>query len=135
MGILIDTSVLIAAERGTYDIFTLFHAHQDETIGIAAITASELLVGVHRLNPLTRARRSAYVEETLSRLVVVNFDLGIARLHAQLVADLMTQGLAAGVHDLQIGATALARDDRVATLDQRSFPLFKGLQLVDLHVS
>jgi tRNA(fMet)-specific endonuclease VapC len=45
---LIDTSVFIAAERGQLDLDTIITAHQGEPVALAAITASELLHGVHR---------------------------------------------------------------------------------------
>jgi predicted nucleic acid-binding protein len=38
----------------------------DEEAGIAAITASELLHGVHRATPEHRARREAFVEAVLT---------------------------------------------------------------------
>jgi hypothetical protein len=38
----------------------------DEEVGIAAITASELLHGVHRATPEHRTRREAFVEAVLA---------------------------------------------------------------------
>ena len=54
MGALIDTSVLIAAERGLLDLEALLNSHAKESIAISAITASELLHGVHRLKSAVR---------------------------------------------------------------------------------
>jgi len=48
VGTLIDSSVLIAAERRTLDLDAAMVGHADEPVAIAAITASELLHGVHR---------------------------------------------------------------------------------------
>lgn len=47
MGAVIDSSVLIAAERGKLDLPRVLADHGDEPIAISAITASELLHGVH----------------------------------------------------------------------------------------
>lgn len=47
MGAVIDSSVLIAAERGKLDLLRVLADHGDEPIAISAITASELLHGVH----------------------------------------------------------------------------------------
>jgi tRNA(fMet)-specific endonuclease VapC len=132
MGILIDTSVLIATERGRFDLVRLFAAHPDEPFAIAAITASELLVGVHRSTGVKRDHRAAFVEAALARFFVVHFDLSVARVHAELSAKLTSAGLAVGLHDLQIAATSVARADRIATLDQRSFPHIPGVQLLPL---
>lgn len=48
MGTLIDSSLLIAAERRALDLGAALDRYADEPVGIAAITASELLHGVHR---------------------------------------------------------------------------------------
>ena len=45
---LIDSSVLIAWERDQLDIETQLASHADDEVAISAITASELLHGVHR---------------------------------------------------------------------------------------
>jgi tRNA(fMet)-specific endonuclease VapC len=48
MGLILDSSILIAAERGRFDLPALFQSRPDEAFFIAAITASELLHGVQR---------------------------------------------------------------------------------------
>jgi predicted nucleic acid-binding protein len=129
---LIDASVLIAAERGGLDWDRVVAAHATEEIALAAITASELLHGVHRApSAKTRTRRSAFVEQLLARLPVIPFDLLAARVHARVWAELAVKGMAVGAHDLLIGATALATGGRVATRDLRSFPRIPGLDVVE----
>ncbi len=131
MGTLIDTSVFIAAERGLLDVAGLAGEDEGEQLGMAAITASELLHGVHRVKTAvgrTRAERS--VERTLSLFPIVSFDLDIARVHARLAAELSAAGTAVGAHDLIIAATAVWLDYRVATRDLRSFPKIRGLNVV-----
>lgn len=131
MGTLIDTSVLIAAERGTIDANGLANEDDDEPIAIAAITASELLHGVHRLkSAVARTRAEQTVNRWLDVLSVVDFDLDIARIHAQLGAELGMKGTTIGAHDLIIASTAVWLDYRVATRDVRSFPKIRGLRLV-----
>jgi predicted nucleic acid-binding protein len=130
MGILIDSSVLIAAERGLLDLDPLLAERGGEDVAIAAITASELLHGVHRLKGARRARSEALVERVLDRLPVVDFDLAAARVHATLSADLRAKGTPVGAHDLLIAATAVLLDHAVATRDLRSFPRIKGLKVL-----
>jgi tRNA(fMet)-specific endonuclease VapC len=128
MGTLIDSSVLIAAERGKLDLERVLREHAGERVAIAAITASELLHGVHRAaKPGQRARREAFVEHLLARLPVVAFDGVTARVHAVAWAELAAKGTNIGAHDLLIGATALALGWKVATRDARSFPKIPGL--------
>ncbi len=48
MGIIIDTSVLIEAEKGRFDTDSLVKGREEELFGLSVISASELLHGVHR---------------------------------------------------------------------------------------
>ena len=130
MGILIDTSVLVAAERGQLDLEPLLGRHGGEEVAMASITASELLHGVHRLRGASRARSEVLVERLIDRLPVVVFDLAAARVHAALSAELRSRGTAVGAHDLLIAATAVLLDYAVATRDLRSFPRIKGLKIL-----
>lgn len=131
MGALIDSSVLIAAERGKLDLEQVLRDHGDEPVAIAMITASELLHGVHRaVEPSQRARREAFVERLLGHLSLIPFDLVVARVHARLSAELAAKGSPVGAHDLLIAATALAVGYDVATRDERSFPRIPGLTVL-----
>ena len=130
MGTLIDTSVLIAVERGDLDLARV-RADDDEELAIAAITASELLHGVHRLRgAIARTRAERFVEHLLDVIPVVPFDLDVARIHARIDAELSAAGTAVGDADLMIAATAVWLDYRIATRDLRSFPKVKGLTVV-----
>ena len=129
MGSLIDTSVLIAAERGLLDLDHVLETAPDESLAIAAITASELLHGVHRLSGVKRVRAERFVEAILLTLPVVPFDLDAARVHAVLSAELAQKGTPVGAHDLLIAATAVSLGYGVATRDLRSFPKIRGLDL------
>lgn len=131
MAALIDSSVLIAIERQQLDLNTLLAEHADEEVAIAAIPASELLHGVHRARiAKQRSHREAFVEQILSRVAVIPFDLMAARVHARLWAQLAAQGVTVGAHDLLIAATALAHTFAVATRDERSFPRIPGLSIL-----
>ena len=130
MGILIDTSVLIAAERRQLDLEPLLGKLGGEEVAIASITASELLHGVHRLRGASRARSEVLVERLIGRLPVISFDLAAARVHAALSAELRARGTPVGAHDLLIAATAVLLDYAVATRDLRSFPRIKGLRIL-----
>ena len=128
MATLIDSSVLIAIERQRLGLDTVLAEHGEEAAAIAAITASELLHGVHRAKTTKqRVHREAFVEQVLTNVAVVPFDLVVARVHARLWADLAAKGVSVGTHDLLIAATALATGSTVATRDDRSFPRIPGL--------
>jgi tRNA(fMet)-specific endonuclease VapC len=130
MAALIDSSVLIAAERGALALDAFAARYAEEDIAISAVTASELLHGAHRARtPAQRHRRQAFVEALLAQLPVIAFDLTVARVHASLWADLAKRGVAVGERDLMIGATAIARDCTLATRDERSFSKIPGLSV------
>ena len=131
MGALIDSSVLIASQRGDLDLETKLVDYTETDLAVAAITASELLHGVHRADDeARRSLREAWVEGLLSRMPVIPFDLLAARAHARLSARSRSKGLTVGAHDLLIAATALARGLEVITRDERSFPHIPGLEVV-----
>jgi tRNA(fMet)-specific endonuclease VapC len=130
MAALIDSSVLIAAERGALDLNNLLARYAEEDVAISAITASELLHGVHRAKTAAqRHRRQAFVEGLLAQLPVIAFDLMVARVHASLWASLAKRGSVVGERDLMIGATAVATDYSIATRDERSFPKIPGIRV------
>lgn len=131
MGTVIDSSVLIAAERQSLDYEPLLSSAGDDMIVVSAVTASELLHGVHRMKPgVKRARVETLVEGLLARVPIVPFDLAVARVHAMLSADLRAKGTQVGAHDVIIASTAVMLGYRVATRDARSFPRIKGLDVV-----
>ena len=130
MATLIDSSILIAAERGDLDLGAFRSRFGAEEVAISAVTASELLHGVHRARtPDQRHRRQAFVEGLLAQLPVLAFDLTVARVHASLWAELARQGAAVGERDLMIAATGIARNYSVATRDERSFAKVPGLKV------
>ena len=130
MGILIDSSVFIAAERGRLTLAKHLHAQEREPVALSAISASELLHGVHRAStPQFRIQRERFVEAILNRLPVVEFGLETARVHAGLWAEVLARGEPVGAHDLLIGATALAIDYQIATVNARDFQRIPGLRV------
>src|SRR5918995_182983 len=112
----VDTSAVIALARRGLRPGDDFGQYIGREVTIASITASELLVGVHRTNSAARRQqREQFVEWVFNELPILSFDLHVARVHAQLAADLAALGQPLGEHDLIIAATALAHDREVIT--------------------
>jgi tRNA(fMet)-specific endonuclease VapC len=131
LALLIDASVFIALERRAEDLSSLLERAGDESAAVAAITASELLHGVHRADgAVRRGRREAFVETILATLPVLPFTLDIARVHARLWADLQATGEMIGAHDLEVAATALTHELTVVSADRRHFGRIEGLELI-----
>lgn len=134
MALLIDTSVLVDAERREEGYEQVLPGdEQDQEHSISVITVSELLHGVHRAAGETRrAMRRAVVEGMLAKLEPVTITAEVARIHAETWAELETAGEIIGVHDLWIAATALAHGLRVATTNAREFERVPGLSVLAL---
>ena len=73
MGVILDSSILIAAERQRFDLAGFLSAHPDELFFITVITASELLHGC------ARARRARFVGDVLNDYSVLPLNLAEAR--------------------------------------------------------
>lgn len=132
MGLILDTSVLIADERGKFDMAGFLQAFPSPQMLITAITASELLHGVERAqDPARRARRQHEAEQVFASFLVQPFDLPRARIHARIWAELEMRGQRIGAHDLQIAAAALAGGHDLATLNVNEFQRVPGLNVID----
>jgi tRNA(fMet)-specific endonuclease VapC len=130
VGIVIDSSLFIASERGKFNLDGFLAAHPTDLLFIAAITASELLHGCARAKEaMVRERRVRFVESVLQNYVVLPFALAEAREHAKHWAELEGRGQIIGERDLHIAATATANGHTVATLNRREFERVPGLIL------
>lgn len=130
MGIILDTSVLIEAERGRLNVEDLIDERENEHFGLSVITVSELLHGVHRADSRKRRlKRFAYVEKVIELFPVYPFDLGAARIYAEIWANLLGKGFQVGAHDLLMASTALSLGFSVATFNKRHFDRIEGLDV------
>lgn len=115
MAVLIDTSVLVAAERGM--VLLDEELTGGESYAVSVVTAAELLHGVHRATHAHLPARSAFVEGLLSSLQTVPIDIAVARAYASASAALAASGVAVDANDLWIAATAIAHGFSVLALD------------------
>ncbi|MDE1465918.1 type II toxin-antitoxin system VapC family toxin [Spartinivicinus poritis] len=133
MGLIIDTNVFIDAENGRLDLSILsgLSAHGDAFI--AAVTVSELLVGVHMAKTADiRIRRSAFVEGIIKHIPIMEFSMSVARTYGELYSHFLKprNKSAKNVHDLQIAATAIAHGFAVLTSNVEDFEKVPGLKVV-----
>jgi len=130
VAVLIDTGLLVDLERGVGNP-GVEGAIGEEDRAISVITVSELLQGVHRASGAQRARRSAFVEHLLAGMRALEITEQIARVHADIWAQLAAKGEVISSHDLWIAATALARGMGLATGNTRELNRVPGLRLID----
>jgi tRNA(fMet)-specific endonuclease VapC len=129
VAVLIDTDLLVDQERGVRSA-SIEQLLGDEDRAISVITVSELLHGVHRASGDIRARRSAFVEHLLAGLRAIPITEPVARVHAEIWAQLTDRGQVIGAHDLWIAATAVAHGLGVATRNAGEFERVPGLRLI-----
>ena len=130
MALLIDSSLFIAVERSGQTPESLLERLGDESVALSAMTASELLHGVHRADgAVRRGRRERFVERILFTVPILPFTLEVARTHSRIWADLQWRGEIIGAHDLVIAATALTHDMTVLTKDRRHFGRIEALKV------
>jgi tRNA(fMet)-specific endonuclease VapC len=145
MGTVLDTTVFIALERNMRGRPAAEGAMaaavqclesqlgEAEEVAIAAITASELLHGVHTASDEHRGRREAFVEAVIAAFPTLAFDLLAARVHARLWAGLASSGIEVGAHNRLVAATAMSAGWRVGTTNLRHFSRIPGLEVTSLQ--
>lgn len=137
MGLIFDTSILIASERrgefidGILLKISTFRAETE--VGISAITVAELTHGIYRAKTdLQRDRRRIFAKGSFQALFVHPFSFDIAELAGKIEGELASQGTPIAFEDLAIGATALHLGFDVATYNVKHFKLIPGLKIVTL---
>jgi predicted nucleic acid-binding protein len=135
MGLILDSSVLIAAERGGESVRAILKRIQatlgETEAGLSTVTVVELTHGIYRTkNDTHRERRRAFAEELCRDLVVHPVTLDIARLAGKVEGEQAARGVSIAFEDLLIGATALHLGYAVATLNVRHFRLIPELSVI-----
>ncbi len=137
MGIILDSSILIAAERGGEGVRQILKrvrvAHGETEAGLSAVTIVELTHGIYRAkNDADRERRRLFTDELCRDVVVHPVTLEVAQLAGKIEGEQASHGVSIAFEDLLIGATALHLAYVVATLNVRHFRLIPGLSVVQL---
>lgn len=125
--LILDSAVLIATERTGKQLNRLIA--DDDDVAIAAISAAELLAGVHLADDAHHDKRAAFVRSVLDTIPIEDYDLSVARAHAELLAYVRRAGRPRGTHDLIIAATAVATDRIVVSPDHAAFVDLPGVSV------
>ncbi|MBV9406024.1 MAG: PIN domain-containing protein [Acidobacteriaceae bacterium] len=135
MGLILDTSVVIAGERRGRTVRQILEqlqaAHGEIEMGLSVVTVVELVHGIQRAqDEQHRARRSAFVDELIRDVPVHPVTIEIARRAGRIEGERAAQGIAVPFEDLLIAATALHLGFAVATSNVRHFKVIAGLAVV-----
>jgi len=137
VGIVLDSSVIIAAERRGHtvrEILEQVKAVQGEIeVGLSVVTIAELVHGAYRTKTQAQQqRRLEFIERLSSDVPVHPVTLEIAKLAGKLEGEQAARGVSISFEDLLIGTTALYLGYSVATLNSRHFQLIPGLSVVQV---
>ena len=120
--LLLDTTTLIAYERGSFDITGL----DDDDVAIAAVTVAEFRTGIELADSAERAAaRACTLDAILSAVTVLDYTEHTAAEHARLLAHVRRTGVRRGAHDLIIAAHAAQTGRALMSLDAKA--KFAGL--------
>jgi len=135
MGLILDSSVLISAERqgkNARQVLTAMSEHLGEVeVGISVVTLIELAHGAARADtPERRSHRQKFIQELLTAMPVYPVTPSIALRTGQLDGENQARGLRIPLADLLIGVTALELGYSVHTANLRHFNRVPGLSIV-----
>jgi tRNA(fMet)-specific endonuclease VapC len=135
MGLILDSRVIIAAERGGEPVAQLIErivrATGDQDAALSSVGLTELVHGIYRA-PATerRLRRETFMNDLLASLTVHPFTKETALLAGKINGEQQSRGVIIPFADLLIGATALALGYSVLTVNVRHFERIPGLSIL-----
>jgi predicted nucleic acid-binding protein len=137
MGLVLDSGVLIAAERDAKPVSellaTLEQEHGETEIVLSSITVIELEHGFHRANTAELARkRREYLDTVFAAIPVEPFTMEMAQTAAKIDAEGKQTGRVIPFPDLLIGCAALHFGYAVGTRNLRHFRMIPGLSVIEL---
>jgi tRNA(fMet)-specific endonuclease VapC len=137
MGLILDSSVVVAAERKGLSAAELLYSIRaiigPETIALSTISVMELEHGIWRARDAAQAeRRRRFLEDVFAAVPAYPLTFDIARRAGRIDGESRRNGITIPFQDLVIGVTALGFDYAVATGNIRHFQLIPGLTVVQL---
>ena len=137
MGLILDTSVLVQAERSVALVrevaAELAAKYSDPVLAISVITVAEFTHGIYRApSPARALKRRNFLDQITSQLMVHDLTVEIASLTGRIEGEQAAKGIAIAFQDLVIGATALHLDYSVLTSNTRHFSLIPNLTILPI---
>lgn len=137
MGLILDSSVLIGAERqgknARQALTSIAQKIADTDVGISVVTLMELAHGAVRAETAERkSKREEFIHELLTAMPVYPVSVSIALRAGQLDGESQARGLKIPLPDLLIGVTALELGHSVGTANLRHLKQIPGLTVLEL---
>lgn len=137
MGLILDSSVVIAAERRGESVERLIEhvvsVAGDQEAALSAVGLTELVHGLYRAKTSAiQLQRQSFLDELLTDLTVYPYTKETAMLAGKLDGEQRSKGVVIPFSDLLIGATALSLGFSVLTANLRHFQKIPGLSVMQL---
>ncbi len=135
MGLILDSSVLIDAERRRDNVEKLIErivsAAGDQDAALSAMGVTEIAHAIYRAQSQEiRLRRQAFIDDILRAFAVYPYTTATALLAARIDGEQQAQGVKIPLPDLLVGVTALELGFSVLTINVRHFRLIPGLNVI-----
>jgi predicted nucleic acid-binding protein len=135
MGILLDSSVVIGAQRAKQTpaalIETIVAGIGNHELSLSSIGYTELVHGHYRSKTdLQRQASRNFLDALILRLPVHPYTVQTAELVGRLDAERAEAGLTIPLIDLMIGATALSLNFSILTVNLRHFRMIPNLTVI-----
>jgi predicted nucleic acid-binding protein len=135
MGLILDSSVLITAERQGRNVrqmlATIARTAGETEIALSVVTLIELAHGAARADTADRkAKREQFIQELVIAVPIHPVTVPIALRAGQIDGENQARGVRLPLADLLIGLTAMELGYSVATGNLRHFQRIPGLSVV-----
>lgn len=137
MGLILDSSVLVAAERQGQNARQMLAAVArkigETEIALSVVTLMELAHGAARADtPVRKAKRLQFIQELGTAMPIHPVTVSVALRAGQIDGENQARGTRLPLSDLLIGVTALELGYSIATANVRHFQMIPGLTVVQL---
>lgn len=137
MGLILDSSVLVTAERQGQNarqmLASVLQRVTETEIAISVVTLIELAHGAARANTSERkAKRQKFIEELQTAMPIQPVTVPVALRAGKIDGENQARGVKVALPDLLIGVTALELGYSVGTANLRDFQRVPGLTVVQL---
>ena len=137
LGVVLDSSIVITAERKSLPVSQLVEAIQaaygEIELSLSPVTVAELVHGIYRARtPEVSQRRREYIDELVTLLPLHPITLQTAYLVGQIEGQEAAKGNVLPFNDLLIAAAAAEQGYAVLTENLRHFERIPGVQVLKL---
>lgn len=137
LGIVLDSSILIAAERRKLRpdqaIETVQQKVGEVPMVLCSLTVAEIGHGIYRADvPETRKRRRSFLDDLKATVPIYPTTENTAEIVARIGGEQAAKGINLPLADLVIGACALELGYAIVTSNVRDFTRIPGLSVIPL---